>query len=203
MDKQHTVPEDLSTQEGLIGLVLRGMRWPGNIEREDLVQEGYLALMAAAETYNPKRGPWSSWAISKIRWRMKDYLRQEGLGRRTHRRNHVSLDELYMGQGEEATAHDLHRFEGHMADNRAEQDFEKVEDKDVIKTLVFVLNNTPFPDERDRWMLILKLHGMTQLNISRVFGISEARVSQILRRALRLVKEELRHWDPDAVVKWA
>lgn len=53
-------------------------RVPWRIDRDDLVSEGYLALIDAAERFDPERGvKFTTWAMTKIRRRILEYLRQE------------------------------------------------------------------------------------------------------------------------------
>jgi RNA polymerase sigma factor for flagellar operon FliA len=51
---------------------------PHRIEADDLESEGYLALVKAADTFDPARGTvFKSWAITKIRAALLEYLRTE------------------------------------------------------------------------------------------------------------------------------
>ncbi len=49
---------------------------PQNVEIEDLIQEGVLALLSSLERYDPKKGPLSSFVMKRIRGAMLDYLRK-------------------------------------------------------------------------------------------------------------------------------
>jgi RNA polymerase sigma factor FliA len=58
-----------------------GSRVPGVVDREELVSWGFLGLLDAVATYDPKRpgrkAKFESYAISKIRWAILDQLRKQ------------------------------------------------------------------------------------------------------------------------------
>ena len=58
-----------------------GSRVPGIVDREELVSWGFLGLLDAVATYDPKRpgrkAKFESYAISKIRWAILDQLRRQ------------------------------------------------------------------------------------------------------------------------------
>jgi RNA polymerase sigma factor FliA len=58
-----------------------GSRVPGVVDREELVSWGFLGLLDAVATYDPKRpgrkAKFESYAISKIRWAILDQLRRQ------------------------------------------------------------------------------------------------------------------------------
>jgi len=49
---------------------------PPNVEVDDLVQEGVLALLSSLDRYDPKKGSLSSFVMKRIRGAMLDYLRK-------------------------------------------------------------------------------------------------------------------------------
>jgi RNA polymerase sigma factor FliA len=77
---------------------------PWRVQAEDLEGEGYLALVRAADEFDPNRGSFRSWAICKIRASMLEYLRSEDWLPRSVRDWQKRLqraEEALIGRGEE------------------------------------------------------------------------------------------------------
>jgi RNA polymerase sigma factor (sigma-70 family) len=66
---------------GLVDFVVRRRGFMAGIAREDLVQEGLLAVCRAVERYDPDRGArFSSYAVPVIRHTLTQYVRRMGFG---------------------------------------------------------------------------------------------------------------------------
>ncbi|MCD6450160.1 MAG: FliA/WhiG family RNA polymerase sigma factor [Thermotogaceae bacterium] len=60
---------------------------PPNVDVDDLIQEGVLALLSSLDRYNPKKGSLSTFVVKRIRGAMLDYLRKIDWMPRNLRRN--------------------------------------------------------------------------------------------------------------------
>lgn len=77
---------------------------PPNVDAEAVESEATLALIAAVDSWEPRKGSLSTWAISKIRWAIHTELRRQDHLTRNYREHleqeriepppHVSLDAL-------------------------------------------------------------------------------------------------------------
>jgi RNA polymerase sigma factor (sigma-70 family) len=71
----------------LPALVAARCAFPRKLDVDDALGEGRLALVAAVDSYDPRRGlRFLNWAHRKIRWRYREWLRQEDLLTRGERR---------------------------------------------------------------------------------------------------------------------
>ena len=71
----------LEAHLGLVRHVVNRHGWPAGVSREDLIQEGQLALCRAVERFDPDRGArFSSYAVPVIRHAIAQYVRRMGSG---------------------------------------------------------------------------------------------------------------------------
>ena len=103
-DKERIVLEYLPTIKR-IAMDLKN-HLPENVEVEDLIQEGVLALLSSLERYNPKKGPLYSFIIKRIKGAMLDYLRRIDWLPRSLRKHMKDVEDAILeleARGEEAT----------------------------------------------------------------------------------------------------
>lgn len=60
---------------------------PGHPEVDDLVQEGYIAMWHALDTYDPSSGALPAWLTSKARWRMLEVVQKRSWSGQPSRRD--------------------------------------------------------------------------------------------------------------------
>jgi RNA polymerase sigma factor (sigma-70 family) len=155
-DQQNLINNNLD----LISAVVHNELWrfPG-LEREDLLQEGFLALQKAATHYNPDLGPFGTYAYTCIIRRLYLFRDRE---RRNKFAHHMNIDDLCHG-----------------TNGRQEQawvDYELDLD-DALSDL-----NDIDPTLRDMFALRFR-DGLTLREIGDEFGVSAQRVEQQLKRA--------------------
>ena len=74
MDKEKVVREYLPVIKRLALDLKRSL--PPNVEVDDLIQEGVLALLSSLERYDPKKGSLHGYVMARIKGAMLDYLRK-------------------------------------------------------------------------------------------------------------------------------
>ncbi len=74
LDKEKVVREYLPVIKRLALDLKQGL--PPNVELDDLIQEGVLALLSSLERYDPKKGPLHPFVMTRIKGAMLDYLRR-------------------------------------------------------------------------------------------------------------------------------
>ena len=81
-------PEFIEANLGLVGKVVRDIYCPLHVEKEDLFQEGVLALYLAATKFDPGRGvAFSSFAYMCILNKLRNYIRSQ--------KSNLYIEDLY------------------------------------------------------------------------------------------------------------
>jgi RNA polymerase sigma-B factor len=198
-------------------------------ELEDLVQVGALGLVRASGRFDPSRGvAFASYAAPAVEGEIRRHLRERGPGLRLPRETQRMSNELKRCQAELAAA--LGRspttqevaaaLDADVADvetlilaglardpvtipagEAVEQsnDLEPAADSEVRVLLAGGLRAL---DERERRIIFLRFHAdMTERQIARTVGISQAHVSRLLDGALRKLRAELTRSDPGDIAE--
>ena len=74
VDKERIVEEYLPIIKRIASDLKRSL--PPNVELDDLIQEGVLALLSSIERYDPRKGSLKGFVLKRIKGAMLDYLRR-------------------------------------------------------------------------------------------------------------------------------
>ena len=194
---------------------------PPNIEVDDLIQEGVLALISSLEKYDPKKASLKTFVLKRIKGAMYDYLRKMDWMPRNLRRNmkiveqkiyelssdgHIPSDE----EISKATGMDLKevrrvknemvRKQFLMLDEYLYEDLNietsNFDDpaKVVYRDMLFEYLRKAINELGERERLILSLrfeHDLSLKEIGKIMNISESRVSQILSTVFVKLRKKL------------
>lgn len=156
-------------------------------EKEELIQEGLLALWVASTSYKPEIAKFSTYAFMKIDCAMAKYIRNHStcihLSAREYEKNdhdtykcarhYISLDAHIDDVDENET---LHNFIG-----TAEDDYREVT-KDLINRFVDTIDNERNRElVRDYYISQIDNTGVKQYEIAEKYGMSKANASLIIR----------------------
>jgi len=93
---------DLPQIEVLSMMAKKGWRLPPYMDLEDLIQAGYIGLIDAANKYNKDKGGWISYARTRIRGAVIDWMRTASWSTRTDRakakKNDEEIKKMYGGE---------------------------------------------------------------------------------------------------------
>lgn len=159
-------------------------------DHEDMMQEGFIGLLNAAEHHDPAKGQLSTIAQYRIKGQIADAKRKMDPVPRSmaakgfdHARSEVSLDESVSPDVPLAKTELL-------ADPNAPDPLELVVTEDTAELVRSVLGEL---GERDREVLHLYyFEGMPLSVIGEHLGVTESRVCQIHRKALVRMRARLR-----------
>lgn len=168
---------DVSAHEGLVYQQALRLRKALDPEFDDVVGEGRLGLVQAANTYDPKRGTFANWAVPRIRGAMLDYLRRWDMRVRSDQRN---------GRPAEYVPLDIdHKHPRPVL-------------FDVRTETVDAVVNAACGATKPRAAVALdgRMQGYFTQEIADVMGVTEGRVSQLCREALNRMT-------PDPYADWA
>jgi len=194
---------------------------PPNVEVDDLIQEGVLALISSLEKYDPKRASLKTFVLKRIKGAMYDYLRKMDWMPRNLRRSmkiveqkiyelsadgHIPSDE----EISKATGIDLKevqrirnemvRKQFLMLDEYLSEDMGiEAPDSDdpakqVYREMLFEYLRKAINELSERERIILSLrfeHDLSLKEIGKILDISESRVSQILSTIFVKLRKKL------------
>lgn len=161
----------------LVYVVLGQMNLIADKEFEDLVQEGFLGLMKACDTYDPSRGfKFSTYACTCIRNNILMYLRTR---RRQSKLRTISSDTFIKNSRDSQESIRLADL--------LEDPGESVDHKVATSLLIEALKS-----EHPLYKTILRLtyEGYNQYEIGKRLGISQSYVSRIKKKLYSRYKEE-------------
>src|SRR5262245_50275313 len=168
MENEALVTENLDLAAGLAVAIFR--LFPAAVEVDDLVGAGQVALVEAAQRYEPGRGDFRTYASARVRGAMLDAIRSSNVvGRRAYARGvRVSVGSLAAPNGDGA-------LEEVIPDPRPSVE-EIVEQRAQLAAVLSL-------PEREREVLLRAAAGEQQVEIADSLSVSPSRVSQITNRA--------------------
>lgn len=168
------------TMTALVGCPGRG------VEFEDLCQTGYIALVAAVESFNPSEGSFSTWLVFYLKSAFA-----EATGCRTKKgwlepiNNALSLDKPLSDESDSALFGDLFPDQGASAAMEAVE--ERAFQKQLREALEAALSEIP-----ERFENIIRMRyflNMTLEAVGRTQGVCAERVRKMEEKAIRELRE--------------
>lgn len=174
--------------QGLVHRVARRYTWALNdaFEYEDLVQNGNLGLIRAAETFESERGfKFSTYA---------EYWVKTAIGRAIENHGRTIRIPVHAQAKMRAAGRYVHRHgqEVHENDIRSDEDVEHAVDVSRLSSEVRLALSVLLP--RERQVLLLRETSISEPtfdDIGASLGISRERVRQLYKRAIRKVREAM------------
>ena len=160
----------------------------GGVEPEDLYQSGYIALVAAVDSFDPEAGrsfiSWLTLALKTAFAEAGGYQRRRQASDPIHRAG--SLDVPIGKDGDDGTLADL------QADPTAAQDFQDAEERIYLEQLRKVLDTVmaKLPDNQAETLRRHYYAGQTLNQIADVAGASKETVRQREKKALRALRRK-------------
>jgi len=193
---------------------------PHNVELDDLIQEGLLALVDALKRYDPSRGvKLSTFLALRVKGAMYDYLRRLDWMPRSRRHTVKCVEKAIMELSEienepptdehiakycgitadavkrarmDLAARQLLRLDAYLEDHDlpAESSTEETVYREILKEHLELAIRKL--SERERLILSLRFEkGLNLREIALVIGVTESRVSQLLSAALAKLRKFL------------
>jgi len=159
--------EEIWQYRGLVYAVARKIiaSHRANVDFDDLLDEGQVLLLEVGRRWDPDRGiDFTPYVIYHLRFRMIDYIRT--LTGRNREKFHLRRPK--------ATDPHYYKFERLRFE---EGGFSEIEEKDFVRSLF----ENPIFDHQERHVMHLFMEGMNHRRVGEALGVSESRVSQILK----------------------
>lgn len=177
-EKEHLITAAIKKRfNGLEGA--RYVARVNNMDLEDLFQVGSLVLWRLCQKYDPSQDKtFNSYVLQTIQWRIIDELHIKGLPIRIP--NTVSWKKR---QAFSFHSTDLHTDDGEetndyfavSTDNVEEMAINRIRIKEAFSQL----------EDRERWILIHKSRGSSDVEVGRMFNRSASYVSSVKRKAIK------------------
>lgn len=163
---------------------------PANVELDDLVQVGMIALHDSMGRYvDDGRARFESYASTRVRGAMLDELRRaDPLTRKARREERAGGASTHVVSFEDLGADDVDVLELLPADESVDP-INQLKDLRMRQALVTAIEDLP---ERDRNVMSMYYeHDMKLREIGAVMGLTESRMCQVLRDILVGLRERL------------
>lgn len=189
---------DLSLMEELWGAVVNLVKWKAKrvmtslellsdskrVEFDDLVQSGYLALVAALETYKPECGAFSSWLMYYLQTAFADtagYRTEQG-------RMENRADSLDRPLTNEQNSRPMGDF---IPDHTAAATMESIEEREYREQLREALEAAleAIPEKYSRVIQLRYLQNQSLSEAGAVIGVSSERVRQMENKGLKILRQ--------------
>ena len=175
--------------------VSRCLEGRGDVDKEDLVQAGFLAVVGAAETYKPENGAFSTWLFYYMR---REFGRATGYqaGRKMDPAANACSLNLKLSDDDENSAEMMDLI----SDPRAGADMNAVEDHifscELHRTVEDLLRS--LPDDQRRTLHLRYYDGMTYREAGEVCGQDAEEIRKLENKAMRTLRrpENAKHLKP-------
>ncbi len=166
--------------------IARRLNRPAHVEVDDLISEGVFGLVRAIEGFDPARGwRFSSYCTKHIAGAMLDFLRSaDWIGRNARRK----MKKTGQDGPSMISIHARWRTDDsmHLADHKAHDGPHTFERRDHAERLIRAAGDV----QRKRAMELVYLQGMSQKDAGVVMGVSESRISQLVKATLADLRAE-------------
>lgn len=196
--------EFLAQYRSLVWMVVRRTALRLHVERDDLFQEGMIGLLRCYLTYDPDKGAVTTHAVSNIRGKIFNYIRDKGHTIRPNRRIYDIKGKMLRQELEQKTDSELSLiFDVTLADvaaargliinpdaislNYTLDDKEKLTAEDMVGsvddfTAVEVEEFIKTLELNEQKVLEMKVKGYVQKDIACEIGFSQMHVSRMIQR---------------------
>ncbi len=168
----------------MTALELRGCSC--GVEFEDLYQSGYLAMVAAADSYNPEYGAFSTWFMYHLKNAFAEATGyRTATGRNEPLNTAISLDRPLTDEADSDTFGDL------VPDNKGSAALEAVENREYRRQLHEALEAAlaELPQQSAEVLRLRHYQDLTLADIGNIQGTTAERVRQMENKALRKLRE--------------
>jgi RNA polymerase sigma factor for flagellar operon FliA len=191
------IEEHLPLVEMLARVLLKGL--PPCFEFDDLVQEGCLGLMLAADSFDRKfrrpghkhNVPFTAWARKKINFAMLDSIRRRNYTANTMEALHSQADQRYSGHAKitnfrEGGGEDTQEVTAALAAHTGNPEVELNRAIDEPRKLFLVAKAiSQLPERKRKIFELYYRHNQPLAEAANVLGIDDSRASQLHHEGLR------------------
>ena len=152
---------------------------------QDLEQEAFLALLEALEGWSEEAGPFLPWYSLRLKAAFTSATAQKTQRDRLDPLESALLD-MPLLDGED----DLFTLADVVADPRAEQDIENLEEIERQESVRRVVNS--LPEDQRRVIVLRFFHGLTREQVAQRLRLTKTRANAIEQKALRVLRHPSR-----------
>jgi len=214
-DKEKLVKEMLPVVKRIAEDLIHTL--PPNVELDDLIQEGVVALLSAIERYDPMRASFKTFVLKRIKGAMYDYLRKLDWMPKDLRRNVKMVERLVAEKGALPTDEEIAEKTGMDPKdaNRAKNEMIRRQilmmdgfeleipaedgqpDENALREILIERLKGALEKLSEKERIVLSLRFEKELSlkeIAKVLGVTESRVSQIVSVAIVKLRKEVEGW---------